>query len=85
MRGAGGEVSADVFDGGEGFFEGLLGGGVDGGHLLLDVEAVGGEIAGDVEELAGDDVSDSADDGEGDDAGDGDGDDAGKRGELRGG
>ncbi len=30
---AGGEVAADVFEGGEGLFEGLLGGRVDGGHL----------------------------------------------------
>ena len=75
--GAGGEVAADVFDGDDGFFEGLLGGRVDGGHLLLDFEAVGGEVAGDVEELAGDDVADSADDDEGEDAGERDGEDAG--------
>ncbi|WP_433970141.1 hypothetical protein [Tunturiibacter gelidiferens] len=37
-----GDVAADVFDGGEGLFEGLFGGRVDGGHLLLDVETVGG-------------------------------------------
>ena len=60
----------------EGLFEGLLRGGMDRGDFLLDAEPVGGKVAGDVEELAGDDVSDSADDGEGEDAGDGDGDDA---------
>ena len=49
---------------------------MDRGYFLLDAETVGGKVAGDVEELAGDDVSDSADDGEGEDAGDCDGEDA---------
>ena len=77
VAGDGGEVSADIFDRGEGFFEGLFGGRVDGGYFLLDAEPVGGKVAGYVEELAGDDVSDSANDDEGEDAGDGDGEDAG--------
>ena len=67
------KVSADVVDRFDGVFKGLLRGGVDGGEFLLDVEPVIGEAAGNVEELAGDDVSDSADDGEGEDACDGDG------------
>jgi hypothetical protein len=50
---------------------------VDGGHLLLDFEAVVGQGAGDVEELARDDVAYSADAGEGEDADEGDGEDAG--------
>ena len=76
VAGGGGEVSADVIDGGDGFFEGLLGGGVDGGNFLLDVETISGKAAGDIEELTGDDVTDSADEDKGDDAGDCDGDDA---------
>ena len=70
------EVTADVVDGFDGVFKGLSRGGVDGGEFFLDAEAVIGEAAGDVEELAGDDVSNPAEDGKGEDAGDGDGDDA---------
>ncbi len=66
-----GEVSADVLQGGECLLKRLEDGGVDGGHLLLNAEPIGRQIAGDVKELAGDDVSDSADDDEGEDAGDG--------------
>ncbi len=73
VAGAGNEVSADVLDGGESLFKGLPGGGVDRGYFLLDAETVSGKVAGDVEELAGDDVSDSTDDGEGEDACDCDG------------
>jgi hypothetical protein len=74
-RGSGCEVAADAFDGGEGFLQGLLGRRVNGGHLLLDVETVGGETAGYIEKLAGDDVSNGADDGEGEYASNGDGED----------
>jgi hypothetical protein len=45
---------------------------MNGGHLLLDVEAISRKAAGDIEELAGDDVADAGDDDEGDDSGDGD-------------
>ena len=62
--------------GGEGFFQGLFGGGVNGGDFLLDAEPVGGQAAGDVEELAGNDVSDRADDGKSEDTGDCDSEDA---------
>jgi hypothetical protein len=72
----GGDVAADVFNGGEGSFEGLFGRGVDGGHPVLDVEAVGGEGARYVEKLAGDDVSAAEDDEEGKDADGRDGEDA---------
>jgi len=41
---------------------------MDGGDFILDVGPIFGKAAGDVEELAGDDVSDCADDGEGEDA-----------------
>jgi hypothetical protein len=64
---AGGDVSADVLDSIGGFFKRLLGGRVDGGDSLLDLETIVGKAAGDVKELTGDDVSDSAEDGEGDD------------------
>ena len=70
VGGAVSEIRADVLNGGESLFEGLLGGRVDGSYFLLDAETISGKIAGDVEELAGDDVSDSADDGEGEHAGD---------------
>ena len=76
-EGGGGEVLADAFDGGEGGFERLLGGRVDGGGAFLDTEAVGGKVAGDAQKLMGDDVADAEDGGEGEDAGEGDGDDAG--------
>ena len=56
LRGVGGRCSggrgycpADVLQGGECFFKRLRGGGVDRGDLLLDFEAIGGKIAGDVE------------------------------------
>jgi hypothetical protein len=67
---AGSEIRADVLNRGESPFEGLPGGRVDGSYFLLDAETISGKIAGEVEELAGDDVSDSADDGEGEHAGD---------------
>jgi len=50
---------------------------VNGRHLLLDADAVGGKAAGYVEELASDYISDGADDGEGEDAGDSDCEDSG--------
>lgn len=43
---------------------------------MLNVGPVGGQAAGDIEELTGDDVSDSADDDKDDDAREGDGNDA---------
>ncbi len=73
----GDEVVADVFEGNDGLFEGLLGRRVDSGHLLLDFEAVVGKRAGDVEELARDDVAYSTDAEEGEDADERDGEDAG--------
>ncbi len=73
VAGAGREVSADVLDRGESLFKGLLCGGVDRSYFLLDAETVGGKVAGDVEELARDDVSYSTDDSEGEDACDSDG------------
>jgi len=72
-----GDVAADALDGGEGLLEGLFGGGVDGGHLALDIEAVGREGAGDVEKLAGDNVADAKDAEEGHDTDQCDGEDAG--------
>jgi hypothetical protein len=55
-----GEVGADVFDGVDGFFDGSFGGGVEGGYLFLQDDAVGREGLGYLHELAGDDVADTA-------------------------
>jgi hypothetical protein len=74
--GGAGEVAADVLDSGDGVGEGFFGGEVDGGYLVLDVEAVGGEVASYVEKLTGDGVSDAADDCEGQDADNSHGNDA---------
>ena len=74
--GCGGEVSADVLDGGEGVFEGFFGGQVNGSYFFLNVEAVVGEIAGDVQELAGDYVPDGRQHGEDENADDPYGDDS---------
>ena len=71
-----GDVSADAFDCIECLLEGLFCGGVDGGHLALDIEAIGREVVGYVEELARDDVADAEDADEGHDAGQCDGKDA---------
>jgi hypothetical protein len=48
-------------------------GGVHRSYFLLDAETIGGKVAGNVKELARDDVSDSTNDCEGEDACDGDG------------
>jgi hypothetical protein len=71
-----GDVAADALDCVEGFLERLFGGGVDGGHLTLDVEAVGREVVGYVEKLAGDYVADAEDADESHNAGQCDGQDA---------
>jgi len=71
----GGDVAADVFDRSEGFFKRLLSRGVDGGHPVLDVEAVGGKRARYVEKLAGDNIADAENAEEGKDADGCDGED----------
>jgi hypothetical protein len=81
--GSDGEVSTDVVDGGECFLERLFGWRVDRGYLLLNAKAIGGKVAGDIEELTDNDVSNPADESEGDDAGEGDGDDTGNAADFK--
>jgi hypothetical protein len=73
-----GEIGADVLQIVECLFNGPLCGGVDGGYLILQRDAIGRQGLRDVQQLTGDDVAYSAEKHAGEAADDGDGRQAGK-------